>query len=191
MLHPGQIFDSPRGTHVVIREKSPERISFERTMPPGTGGDKRSRHRHTESHESFELLDGEATTTIEKQDRKLERGEVVEIPLGSAHSNPRSAEHAAATIVHSVVPCTRAVEVYFASWLHWLQEGKTADNDEPTTLQLAAITKEGGFGGTFVAGVPIVLQRLGLPVLGLIASLLGTHAVKVPAAPDVGRPAAD
>jgi len=63
----------------------------------------------------------------------------------------------------SVTPRTRAVEVYFDSWLHWLGQGKTLDNGEPTTLQLAAITKEGGFGGTWLAGVPIVLQRLGLP----------------------------
>jgi len=63
----------------------------------------------------------------------------------------------------SVTLRTRAVEVYFDSWLHWLGQGKTLDNGEPTTLQLAAITKEGGFGGTWLAGVPIFLQRLGLP----------------------------
>jgi hypothetical protein len=92
-----------------------------------------------------------------------------------------------ATVVQSVAPRPRAVEVYFASWLRWLAEGKTLDNDEPTTLQLAAITKEGGFGGTFVAGVPIFLQRIGLPILGLVAKLKGTQAVRVPVGDKAGR----
>jgi hypothetical protein len=164
----------------VIRESSPERISFERTMPADTGGNPRSSHRHTTTRESFELLDGDATATIDGRDHRLVRGEVLDIPMGSAHTNPRTNDDTTATIVHSVSPCPRAVEVYFVSWFRWHQEGKADGHDEPTTLQLAAITREGGFGGTWIAGVPIFLQRLGLPLLGFVAHVLGTRAVRVP-----------
>ncbi len=163
MLRPGQVFESAAGeTRVVVRENSPDRISIERTMPQSSGGGKQSKHRHTETQESFELLAGAAAATVCDREHKLARGEVLEIPLGVAHVNPHTGGEETATIVQSVMPRTRAVEVYFDSWLYWLGQGKTLDNGEPTTMQLVAITKEGGFGGTWLAGVPIVLQRLDL-----------------------------
>jgi mannose-6-phosphate isomerase-like protein (cupin superfamily) len=181
MLQAGEIFESPGGTRIVVRENTPERISIERVMPPGTGAGKGARHRHTETQESFELLDGAASATIGGREHALERGAVLDIPLGAAHINPHTSADHGATIVQTVMPGTRAVEVYFDSWLHWLAQGKADDNGEPTTLQLAAITQEGGFGGTWLEGVPVLLQRIGLPVLGLVARLKGTRARRVPA----------
>jgi mannose-6-phosphate isomerase-like protein (cupin superfamily) len=187
MLQAGQVFEDASGTRIVVRENSPERISIERVMPPGTGGGKGSKHRHTETHESFVLVEGAATATVGDHEHRLERSEVLDIPLGTAHVNPHTSEDETATIVQTVTPGTRAVEVYFESWLHWLAAGKTLPSGEPTTLQLAAITQEGGFGGTWLAGPPVFLQRLGLPVLGLIARLTGTRAVRVPVRPEAER----
>jgi quercetin dioxygenase-like cupin family protein len=187
-LQAGQVFESPSGaTRVVVRENSPERISIERTLPPSSGGGRGSKHRHTETQESFELLRGAATATLGDHEIKLVHGEVLVIPLGTEHVNPHTGADETATIVQTVTPGTRAVEVYFDSWLHWLQAGKALGSGEPTTLQLAAITKEGGFGGTWLAGVPVLLQRIGLPVLGLVARLAGTRAVRVPKRHDGGR----
>ncbi|MEA2194680.1 MAG: hypothetical protein QOG42_1114 [Solirubrobacteraceae bacterium] len=188
MLEAGQVFESPRGgTRVVVRENSPERISIERTLPPSSGGGPGSKHRHTQTNESFELLRGAASATVGKREHPLAPGEVLDIPLGVEHVNPHTGGDETATIVQTVTPGTRAVEVYFDSWLHWLHEGQTLDNGEPTTLQLAAITKEGGFGGTWLAGVPVFLQRLGLPLLGIVARLTGTRAIRVPERRDPER----
>lgn len=180
LLTAGQVFESPRGTRVEILENSPERLAFTRALPPSTGGTKAKSHRHTTSLESFKLLDGEATGWVDGRERKLRAGEELEIPLGSTHINPYTVAGKTATLVQTVTPRSRAVEVYFTSWLGWLVQGKADANDEPTVMQLAAITKEAGFGGTWASGLPVFLQRAGLPLLGTAARMTGTRAVRVP-----------
>jgi mannose-6-phosphate isomerase-like protein (cupin superfamily) len=180
MLEAGQVIESPRGTRVEILENTPARISFKRTLPPLTGGTKAKEHRHTETQETFELLAGEATALIDGREHKLKRGVVLEIPMGSPHVNPYTTAGKEATLVHTVTPRSRGVEVYFTSWLNWLGQGKADANDEPTTLQIAAIIKEGGRAGTWPSGMPVILQKIGLPILGFIAGLTGTRAVRVP-----------
>ena len=179
MLKTGQIIKSPRGTCVEILENTPERISFERTLPPLTGGSKRKTHRHTETQETFELLTGEAYALLDGREHRLEPGEALEIPLGCSHANPYTTEGKHATIVQTVAPRSRGVEVYFTSWLNWLEQGETDANDEPTILQLAAIINEGGRAGTWPTRTPALLQRLGLPILGFIAKIRGVRAVRV------------
>lgn len=179
MLQTGDVIKSPRGTRVEILENTPERISFKRSFPPLTGGTKRKAHRHTATHETFEVLAGEASALVDGREVRLEPGDVLEIPLGSAHVNPYTTEGHTATLVHTVTPRTRGVEVYFTSWLHWLEQGEADATDEPTPLQIAAIIKEGGRAGTWSSGTPVFLQRIALPILGLIAELKGIRAVRV------------
>lgn len=179
MLKTGDVIKSPRGTRVEILENTPERISFQRTLPPLTGGTKSKAHRHTATMETFELLEGHASALVDGREHQLEPGDVLEIPLGSSHVNPYTTEGHDATLVHTVTPRTRGVEVYFTSWLRWLEQGETDAHEEPTSLQIAAIIQEGGRAGTWPSGVPVFLQRIGLPLLGLIAELRGIRAVHV------------
>jgi mannose-6-phosphate isomerase-like protein (cupin superfamily) len=180
MLETGDVINSPRGTRVEILENTPERISFRRTFPPLTGGTKSKAHRHTSTHETFEMVAGNASALVDGSERQLEPGDVLEIPLNVSHVNPYTKQGKEATLVHSVTPRTRGVEVYFTSWLHWLAEGKADATDEPTFLQIAAIIKEGGRAGTWPSGTSAFLQRIGLPILGVIAELRGIRAVRVP-----------
>ena len=180
MLETGQVIVSPRGTRVEILENTPDRISFERTLPPLTGGTESKSHRHTATSETFELRAGEATCLIDGHERKLEPGDVLEIPLGSMHANPYTTAGKTATLVQSVTPRTRGVEVYFTSWLNWLAQGKTDAYDEPSLWQIAAIIKEGGRAGTWAASPPVFLQRIALPILGYVAELKGTRAARLP-----------
>ena len=179
MLKTGQIIKSPRGTYVEILENTPDRISFERTLPPLTGGAKSKAHRHTETTETFELLTGEAFVWLEGREHRLEPGKAFEIPMGCSHANAYTIAGRTATVVQTVAPNTRGVEVYFTSWLNWLEQGEADARDEPTILQLAAIIDEGGRAGTWPARTPVVLQRLGLPILALVARLKGVRAVRV------------
>jgi hypothetical protein len=180
MLRAGDVIKSPRGTRVEILENTPERISFRRTFPPLTGGTKRKAHRHTSTCETFEMLAGDASALVDGREHRLQPGDVLEIPLGSSHVNPYTKEQNTATLVHTVTPRTRGVEVYFTSWLHWLEHGEADASDEPTFLQIAAIVKEGGRAGTWPASPPVFIQRIALPILGLIAELMGTRATRVP-----------
>ena len=177
MLKPGTVLESPRGTRIEIIENAPERFSLRREMPPLTG--KGRDHRHVSVDESFEILAGEVSGSGGGRELALVAGDVMEVPLGSSHIHPHTAAGQTATIVHTIVPRPRFVEVYSQSWLGWLAEGKTDDQDEPTVLQLMAVLKEAG-GGTWASGPPVALQKLVTPVLGLVANLLGVRAVKVP-----------
>jgi mannose-6-phosphate isomerase-like protein (cupin superfamily) len=179
MLQTGDVIKSPRGTRVEILENTPERISFQRTFPPLTGGTKGKAHRHTSTFETFQMLGGDASALVDGREQQLQPGETLEIQLGSSHANPYTKEGKTATLVHSVTPRTRGVEVYFTSWLHWLEQGEADANDEPTTLQIAAIIKEGGRAGTWTSRLPVFVQRIGLPILGLVAELRGIRAVRV------------
>jgi mannose-6-phosphate isomerase-like protein (cupin superfamily) len=179
MLHSGDVIQSPRGTRVQILENTPERISFQRTFPPLTGGTKAKAHRHTATFETFAMLAGDARALVDGREQQLEPDDVLEIKLGSSHANPYTTAGSTATLVHSVTPRTRGVEVYFTSWLHWLEQGEADARDEPTTLQIAAIIKEGGRAGTWTSRLPVFVQRIGLPILGLIAELRGIRAVRV------------
>jgi len=182
VLQAGQVITSPRGTRVEILENSPARISFKRTLPAGTGGTHKNAHRHNANLERFEVLAGEAEAALDDRKRHLNAGDVLEVPRGSEHINPGTMAGTTATLVQTMEPRTRAVHVYFTSWLHWLAEGQTGPTDEPTQLQLAAIVKEGGFDGNYRTGAPVLLLRVVVPILGVVAGLKGIRAVRVPPA---------
>lgn len=130
---------SRRGTRVEILENTADRFAVRRTLPPGTG--KVAAHRHTNVIEPFEVIEGGATGSVDGKARVLEPGDVLEVPVGLAHVNPHPGAAAPATIVHSVEPRPSFVEMYFASWLGWLEQGVTDAQDEPTLLQIMAVIK--------------------------------------------------
>jgi quercetin dioxygenase-like cupin family protein len=119
MLEPGSEVKSPRGTRVEILENGPRRFAIRRFLPPGTG--KTAPHRHLDGTERFELVEGESTGSVEGSARRLATGDVLEVPVGSSHVHPHTAPGASATIIHTIEPRPRFVEVYFASWLGWLE----------------------------------------------------------------------
>ena len=176
-LGPGTEVTSPRGTRVEILESSPQRFVIRRFMPPGTG--QTAAHRHMDGFERFELVEGQATGSVEGTVRHLAAGDVLEVPVGPSHVHPHTAASASATIVHTIEPRPRFVEVYFASWLGWLERGQTDAQDEPTLLQIMAVIKEGG-RGTWVAGPPVALQKALAQVLGRVAARRGFRATDVP-----------
>ena len=175
-LDPGRVVTSPRGTRVEILESAPERFVVRRRLPPGTG--KTAAHRHMDGSERFEVIEGEATGSVDRRERHLVAGDVLEVPAGSAHVHPHTAATATATIVHAIEPHSRFVEVYFASWLRWLEQGATDAQDEPTLLQIMSVIRSGG-GGTWVTGPPIAVQKGLARVLGRVAELRGFRAADV------------
>jgi mannose-6-phosphate isomerase-like protein (cupin superfamily) len=177
LLDRGTLVTSPRGTRVEILENSPERFVIRRSLPPLTG--KSAPHRHMDGIERFEVVEGEATASVDDKARLLGPGDALEVPVGSSHVHPHTAESATATIVQTIEPRPRFVEVYFASWLGWLERGVTDAQDEPTLLQIMAVIKDGG-GGSWVTGPPVALQKGLAQVLGRVAELRGFRTADVP-----------
>jgi mannose-6-phosphate isomerase-like protein (cupin superfamily) len=169
-MRPGTVVTSPRGTRVEVLENSPARFEIRRTMPPGTG--KGPSHRHLDGAERFAVIEGEAIGSVGRDRRLLTPGAVLDVPIGVSHVHPHTAADATATILHTIEPRPRFAELFFASWLHWLEAGVTNDQDEPTLLQIMAIIKDGG-GGTWVDGPPVVIQQALARVLGRAAGMRG------------------
>ena len=108
--------------------------------------------------ERFEVLEGEVTGAVAGRSRALTAGDVLEVPVGSSHVHPHTGKAATATIEHTIEPRPLFVEVYFATWLARLREGRVDRQDEPTFLQVMAILRAGG-GGSWVVGPPVWLQK--------------------------------
>jgi len=179
MLEPGYVVTSPRGTVMEILENTPDRFRLKRTLPPATG--KTPPHRHDNGIERFRILEGAATGSVGGAVRTLRAGDVMEVPVGSAHVHPHTDAATTAIVEHTIEPRPRFVSVFFASYLTWLAEGKVDKQDEPTLLQVMAIIKEGG-GGTWVSGPPVAAQKVLASVLGTVAGARGIRPVVPPGA---------
>jgi quercetin dioxygenase-like cupin family protein len=173
VLAPGDTFTSPRGTVVEILENGPERFRLRRTLAPSTG--RTPPHRHLNGVERFEIAEGAAVAALDGRRHLLRAGEHIVVPIGVSHVHPHTAAGGTATVIHTIEPRPRFVEVFFASWLGWLQEGNVDRQDEPKLLGVMAVIREGG-GGTWVTGPPIALQKGLAEVLGRVAALRGLKA---------------
>jgi anti-sigma factor ChrR (cupin superfamily) len=125
MLEPGFTVTSPRGTVVEILENTPERFVLKRILPPDTG--KTPSHRHDNGIERFRLIEGEAMGSVGGTARRLREGDVMEVPVGTAHVHPHTDGATIAAVEHIIEPRPRFVPVFFASWLTWLGDRR----DEP------------------------------------------------------------
>jgi len=177
MYEPGSVVRSQRGTVIEVLENGPDRLRIKREMPPATG--KGVEHFHQNGVESFLVLEGEATGSVNGESRVLRIGDELRVEVGSAHVHPHTAPEATAVIEHTIEPCPRFAGVYFASWLTWLADGRVNAQDEPTFLSVMGVIRHGG-GGTWVKGPPVLLQRALAAVLSPVAASRGYRVVEPP-----------
>ena len=169
-MEPGESVTSPRGTVIELVESTPERLVVRRTLPPKTG--KTAPHRHDNGVERFRIIEGTAIGKVGRNKRTLGPGDVMEVPIGNPHVHPHTEAGATAVYEHVVEPRTPFVDVYFPAWTRWLEEGRVDRQDEPTLLGIMAVIKAGA-GGTWVAGVPVGLQKLAARGLAPLAARRG------------------
>ncbi len=174
-LQPGAVTTSASGTVIEILENTPERIKIRRTMPENTG--KVPDHFHENGVETFQVIEGSATGSVDQVECRLGPGDLLEIPVGSRHVHPFTSPGETAVVEAWIEPRPEFAQTYFASWLQWLKDGKTDKQDEITFLQVMALLKDGG-GGTWVSGPPVPVQKVLGQVLGRVANLTGTKAIQ-------------
>ncbi|MDP9347484.1 MAG: cupin domain-containing protein [Actinomycetota bacterium] len=119
---------SPRGTVLEVLEDSPERFRLRRRMPPHTG--RGAPHRHLDGIERFTVLEGEAKGSVHGRSRRLGPGDVLDVPVGAAHVHPHTGGDTA-LVEHVIEPRPRFVQVYFASWLRWLERAASIARTNP------------------------------------------------------------
>jgi quercetin dioxygenase-like cupin family protein len=151
----------------------PERLAIRRALAPGTG--RTAPHRHLEhTSERFTLIEGEATGSVDKAERRLRPGDVMEVPRGAVHVHQHTGAGETAVVEHVIEPCPAFPRVYFPSWLRWLDEGRVDDQDEPRFRIMAIIAT--AKGDSWVAGPPTPAQRALAMLLAPIANRRGYRA---------------
>ncbi len=131
-------------------------------------------HVQLNQEEHFEIISGTARYRLNGVEGQAQAGETVIVPPGVIHINCWNAGPEALKMRHSFRPAL-GTDIFFETLFTLAMNGKTNARGEVNLLQLAVIGNEIE-SQTFNSGIPILLQRLALPVLALIGRLLGYRA---------------
>ena len=135
-------------------------------------------HFHPSAEEQFEVLGGTAEYAIGGTLGRAEAGETIVMPAGVPHLHPYSASHEPLLLRQTIRPLTPDERGLTASIqgaitiLGLARDGKVDASGRPAILQLAVILRA-SMPTTYMAGLPVVVQRLVLTALGVLASATG------------------
>jgi hypothetical protein len=167
----GDVYENPRsGTRIEIRELSPERLSFERRYPPGTG--RAQAHLHLDFTQRWEVASGAVAVAVDGEARRLEPGESLEVPIGAKHQDPYNESLAEAVVRWRIEPVTEFIDAFLNTYAYLLREDQLNEQDEFPMLQLFVILSATG-AQSYAASLPVGLQRATLPLLGALGRLRG------------------
>jgi mannose-6-phosphate isomerase-like protein (cupin superfamily) len=177
MAQPGQTIENPcTGERIVFlhtrRETGGEFVEFDHYLVPGPSAF--PEHIQLNQEERFEIVSGAARYRLGGAERQAGPGEVVVIPLGAPHVNCWNPGPEALHLRQSFRPALDA-EDFFETLFALARLGKTSPTGQVNLLQMAVIGSEIE-SQTYGAGIPVWLQRLGLPVLAGLGRLLGYRA---------------
>jgi mannose-6-phosphate isomerase-like protein (cupin superfamily) len=146
----------------------------ERVVPPGTG--KAGPHYHLDFFQTWEILDGTATMSVENEERTLRAGDRVELPEGTVHADPWNEGAEDMTMRLTIEPVPRFVEVYAKTWLDGFVKGNLNDQDELPLLNILVIARATN-GQSFASSPPRWVQNATLPLFAAIGRLRGYRAL--------------
>jgi hypothetical protein len=177
MAHPGQIIENPRtGERIVFRitqrESNGAVVEFDHCLHPGPSAF--AEHVQLNQAERFEIVSGMARYRLNGAEHTAAPGQVVVIPPGAYHINCWAGGADELHLRHSFLPALDN-EAFFETLFALARLGKTDAHGGVNLLQLAVIGSEIK-SQTFGAGIPISLQRLGLPLLAALGRRLGYRA---------------
>jgi mannose-6-phosphate isomerase-like protein (cupin superfamily) len=177
MPRPGQAIENPiTGERIVFLHTGPETsgeyTEFDHYLNPGPSTF--PEHVQQNQEERFEIVSGAARYRLGGAERQAGPGEVVVIAPGTRHLNCWNPGPERLHMRHSFRPALGADD-FWETLFALARLGKTNRKGEVNLLQLAVIGSEIE-SQTYGAGVPLWLQRLGLPVLAGLGRLLGYRA---------------
>ncbi len=140
-------------------------------LAPGASGP--PEHVHPAIEERFVVTEGTVAFRVDGRERSLGPGTTVRVSPGTAHgfANP---DDAPARMYGRTVPEDRELGAVVATLFGLAAEGRTDDAGRPGPLQGAAIAERDA--GTYLAGLPISLQRAYGRLLGPVARRFGYEA---------------
>ncbi len=128
-------------------------------------------HIHGSQEERFVVLSGRMGVRSGGQERILEAGEEIVVPAGTPHTFWK----ASGEVLHHVVELRPALdsERFFETVFGLRRDGKLVEGKTPNPLMMAPVVVE---YENWLAGPPVILQRLLFPPLALLGRLLGYRA---------------
>jgi mannose-6-phosphate isomerase-like protein (cupin superfamily) len=174
-IEAGKTYVNPRsGARATLTEHWKDtggaRTVLERVVPPGTG--KAAPHYHLDFFQTWEILGGTATMSVEGKQRTLSAGERVELPQGTPHADPWNEGTEDMTMRLTIEPVPQFVEAYAEAWVAGFEKGTLNDQDELPLLHVLAIAHATD-GESYAAGPPRWLQSALLPLAAAVARLRG------------------
>jgi mannose-6-phosphate isomerase-like protein (cupin superfamily) len=155
------------GESVTIRQSSPEVLEVEGTYGPG--GKPPPAHYHPAQDEHFEVLEGTLRAKVGGEERDLDQGEVLDIPLGTPHQMWNPGDQSA-RVLWQTRPSLRT-----AGWFRSIdalhREGRVGRNGMPGPLAFGALLSE--YDDVFRLAGPRPLVKPAVAVLGALGRARG------------------
>lgn len=130
-------------------------------------------HIHLLQEETFEVISGELTILYDNQERTLKPGEKITLPAGKPHNHFNKGN----TPVVYVQTVTPALDFEFlVENLVGLSSDGKRPNGKSSLLQELVILRYID-SKTFLAGIPIFLQKVLMNILGPIGRAMGYRAI--------------
>jgi len=149
-------------------ETGGELLQLELVLRPG--GRVPVDHVHTLQEERFEVLSGRARFRLGKTLQELSQGESLVVPPGIAHGLRNETDDEARVLVE--FRPARDMERFFEIYCGLACDGRVDKRGVPNFLRSAVIARELQ-AETYLAGLPIGLQKAGMVLLAPIGRLLG------------------
>lgn len=169
MAYPGKTIESP-DTRLVFRETAAdtdgEPLRFEQFVEPRHAPV--PAHVHGRQEERFVVLSGKMGVKAGKRELVLGMGEEVVVPAGTPHTFWNAGEG----VLHHTVELRPALrsEEFFETVFGLQRDGRLAAGRPPNPLLMAPVMVE---YENWLAGPPVILQKLLFPPLSLLGRLFG------------------
>jgi mannose-6-phosphate isomerase-like protein (cupin superfamily) len=174
VLPVGKRYESARtGGWIQVVERTPDSMSFERMLKPGSGH--ADPHVHLDLTQTWEAVQGEGLIEAEGEQKPFRAGDREAMTPERPHRDPWNTGPGELVVRGTFEPCAPFIEAYAEALVHHITEGTANDQDEMPLLQILVIAKETD-GRSYRAGVPPAIQRLGLPLAAAIGRLRGYRA---------------
>lgn len=174
MLEVGKRYENPRtGTWIQIVERAPDLLRFERLFKPNTG--KADPHFHQDFTQTWEAIQGEGEIEVEGEPRTFSAGDRVALTPNTPHRDPYNPGDGDFIARATFEPVPEFIEAFGSALGHHLEQDTTNDQDDIPLLQILMIARATD-GRSYRAGVPVALQRAGLPLVAAIGRLRGYRA---------------
>ena len=172
MVPVGKRYTAESGGWFQIAKRTPEQLVFERLVKPAKG--RADPHVHLDFVQTWECVNGDGFVDVDGKKREFTAGDRVELPLGTSHRDPYTRDRE--MVIRGIFePVTDFLEAFADALAHHYEHGTLNGQDEMPLLQIFAIIEATG-AESYRAGVPIAIQKAGLPLAVRLARMRGFRA---------------